>query len=161
MGEAGPGSAQQKKKKKKSPIRIFPTQSCWAKLYAWNHLVVNSMAYLSHMRQLRCWGRARCWEGESRKQLGMPQESSLKTGRQLVPCLWAISCGKGLGGGGGTVGFDILLRRCITGNDHLWMEEEAGLATWQLLPQYHFFLSTSNCFFFTQSLQLYFNSDFE
>lgn len=78
-----------------------PHKSCWAKLYAWNHLVVNSMAYLSHMRQLHCWGRARCWEREreSRKQLGMPQESSLKTGRQLVPCLWAVSCGKGLGGG--------------------------------------------------------------
>ncbi len=45
------------------------------------------------------------------------------------------------GTGGGAVGFDILLRRCITGNVHLWMEEEAGLATWQLLTQYHFFIN--------------------
>ncbi len=130
MGEAGPGSA----------IRIFSTQSCWAKLYAWNHLVVNSMflwayeaaALLRESQMLRERERAGNSSACHRSRL-WKQEGNLFPAYGPFPVArdWR----------GGTVGFDILLRRCITGNVHLWMEEEAGLATWQLLTLYHFFIN--------------------
>lgn len=118
-----------------------PHKSCWAKLYAWNHLVVNSMAYLSHMRQLHCWGRARCWDGErEREQETARHATGVVFENRKATCSLLMGRFLWQGTRRGIVGFDILLRRCITGNDHLWVQEEAGL----YLPQYHF-LSTSSC----------------